>query len=115
LAAEKLLDRDGILISDETLRLWLIDAGVTHFKRRARPYRKWRERKSHEGELIQMDGSHHAWLEDRGPKSVLMAYIDDATGRVFARFYGYEGTIPAMDSLKAVRPVLWASAGCLHG
>jgi transposase len=100
LAAEKLEERDGIRISDETLRLWLLEAGVTHFKRRKRPHRAWRERKAHRGELIQMDGSHHAWFEDRGPECVLMAYIDDATGRVYGRFYPYEGTIPAMDSFK---------------
>jgi hypothetical protein len=47
-----------------------------------------------------MDGSHHAWFEDRGPECVLMAYIDDASNRVYARFYPYEGTIPAMDSFK---------------
>jgi hypothetical protein len=45
-----------------------------------------------------MDGSHHAWFEGRGPTCVLMAYIDDASSRVDARFYGYEGTVPAMDS-----------------
>jgi transposase-like protein len=100
LAAEKLAERDGIGISDETLRLWLLEAGITHFRRRARPHRAWRERKAHRGELIQMDGSHHAWLEDRGPDCVLMAYIDDASNRVYARFYAYEGTIPAMDSFK---------------
>ena len=100
LAAEKLSERDGILISDETLRLWLLEAGVTHFTRRKRPHRQWRERKPHQGEMIQMDGSHHTWFEDRGPACVLMGYIDDASGRVFARFYAYEGTIPAMDSFK---------------
>lgn len=100
LASEKLSEREGIPISDETLRLWLLDAGVTHFRRRKRPHRAWRERKAHAGELIQMDGSHHAWFEDRGPKCVLMAYIDDASSRVYARFYAYEGTIPAMDSFK---------------
>jgi transposase len=100
LAAEKLKERNGIGISDETLRLWLLEAGITHFRRRKRPHRAWRQRKAHRGELIQMDGSHHAWLEDRGPKCVLMAYIDDATGRVYGRFYPYEGTIPAMDSFK---------------
>ena len=47
---------------------------------------------------MQLDGSHHDWFEGRGPRSVLMAYIDDASSRVFARFYEYEGTIPAMDS-----------------
>ena len=100
LAAEKLGERDGIGISDETLRLWLLEAGVTHFKRWKRPHRSWRQRKAHRGELIQMDGSHHAWLEERGPECTLMAYIDDATGRVYGRFYSYEGTIPALDSFK---------------
>lgn len=47
-----------------------------------------------------MDGSHHDWFEGRGPECVLMGYIDDATGNVYARFYEYEGTIPAMESFK---------------
>jgi hypothetical protein len=47
-----------------------------------------------------MDGSHHDWFEGRRPKCVLMGYIDDATSRIFCRFYEYEGTIPAMDSFK---------------
>jgi len=50
--------------------------------------------------MVQMDGSHHAWLEDRGPWCVFMGYIDDATGIPFGRFYTSEGTNPAMDSLK---------------
>lgn len=52
------------------------------------------------GELIQLDGSHHDWFDGRGPRCVLMAYIDDASNRVFARFYPYEGTMPAMDSFR---------------
>ena len=100
LAVEKLWERDRIRISDETLRLWLLEAGITHFRRRKRPHRAWRERKPHRGELVQVDGSHHVWLEDRGSECVLMAYIDDASNRVYARFYPYEGTIPAMDSFK---------------
>jgi hypothetical protein len=47
-----------------------------------------------------MDGSHHGWFGGRRPKCVLMGYIDDATGRIFCRFYEYKGTIPAMDSFK---------------
>ncbi|NKE73834.1 ISNCY family transposase [Candidatus Manganitrophus noduliformans] len=100
LAAEKLLERDQIAVSDETLRQWLLAEGIDHFRRRARPHRAWRQRRSHVGELIQMDGSHHLWFEDRGPKCVLMAYIDDASSCVQARFYEYEGTIPAMESFK---------------
>jgi len=41
------------------------------------------ERKHHAGEMVQMDGSHHAWFEDRGGPCVLMSYIDDATGETF--------------------------------
>ena len=98
LAAEKLAEREGITLSDETLRLWLLERGIDHFRRRKRPHRQWRERRAHPGELVQLDGSHHDWFEGRGPRCVLLAYIDDATNRVFARFYNYEGTRPAMDS-----------------
>ncbi len=100
LATEKLAERDGIRISEETLRLWLLAEGITHFKRRSRPHRQWRQRKRRRGEMIQMDGSHHDWLEGRGAACVLMGYVDDASNRVYARFYPYEGTIPAMDSFK---------------
>jgi transposase len=100
LASEKLLERDGVSISDETLRRWLIEAGDWKRVRKRRRHRQWRERKGHRGEMVQMDGSHHAWFEDRGEPCVLMGYIDDATGKVFGRFYDYEGTMPAMDSFK---------------
>lgn len=99
LATEKLVEQHGLTLSDETLRRWLLAKGVTHFRRRKQPHRAWRARKAHVGELIQLDGSHHDWFEGRGPRCVLMAYIDDASSRVFARFYDHEGTIPAMDSL----------------
>lgn len=100
LAAEKLAERHGIMLSAETLRQWLRARGIVHFTRRKRPHRAWRARKAHVGELIQLDGSHHDWFEGRGPRCVLMAYIDDASSRVFARFYAYEGTMPAMDSFR---------------
>lgn len=100
LACEKLLERDGVSISDETLRRWLIESGDWKRVRKRRRHRQWRERKGHPGEMVQMDGSHHAWFEDRGDPCVLMGYIDDATGDPFGRFYDYEGTMPAMDSFK---------------
>jgi transposase-like protein len=100
LASEKLLERDGVGISDETLRTWLIETGDWKKSRKGKKHRQWRERKHHYGEMVQIDGSHHAWFEERGPGCVLMGYIDDATGKVFARFYDYEGTVSAMDSFK---------------
>ncbi|MEK7730728.1 MAG: ISNCY family transposase [Planctomycetota bacterium] len=100
LASEKLLESHQIALSDETLRLWLNQEDVAYRKRKKRVHRQWRERKKHFGEMVQMDGSHHDWFEGRGPKCVLMGYIDDATGNAYGRFYGYEGTLPAMDSFK---------------
>jgi hypothetical protein len=100
LASEKLLERERLQVNDETLRLWLLESGDWKKSRKRRGYRRWRERKHYFGEMVQMDGSHHDWFEGRGPWCVLMSYIDDATGKVFAGFYDYEGTIPAMDSFK---------------
>jgi transposase-like protein len=99
-ATEKLSEVHGIAISDETLRLWLNEAAIPYKKRRARKHRQRRERRACFGELVQIDGSHHDWFEGRGPWCVFMGYIDDATGTVFGRFYTYEGTLPAMDSMK---------------
>jgi len=100
LFTEKLAEREGIAVSRETVRAWLMEDGLWQKHRKRKAHRQWRERKDHYGEMLQMDGSHHDWFEGRGPKCVLMGYIDDATGRVYGRFYDYEGTIPAMDSFK---------------
>ncbi len=100
LFTEKLKEREGITVSRESVRTWLMEAGEWKKHRRRKAHRQWRERKDHCGEMLQMDGSHHDWFEGRGPKCVLMGYIDDATGVVYGRFYDYEVTIPAMDSLK---------------
>jgi len=101
LAVEKFCELDGKVISVETLRKWLIleDSGVYEWRRRGRMHRRWRERKGNCGEMVQMDGSRHDWF-GIGREDVLMGYIDDATGRVYARFYDYEGTFPAMDGLR---------------
>ena len=101
LASEKLQERDGIKVNDETLRLWLMQEGLWQVSRQRKPKDKsWRARKEHFGEMVQMDGSQHDWLEGRGPKLVLMGYIDDATNRFYGKFYEYEGTFPAFGSLK---------------
>lgn len=101
LASEKMWERNRFKICDETLRLWLIAEGLWQVHRRKEEKkRSWRARKDHLGEMVQMDGSHHDWLEGRGSKLVLMGYIDDATGRTYGKFYEYEGTKPAMESLK---------------
>ena len=98
LTQEKLAERDHIRVGRETVRRWLRAAGLWAPQRHGREPHRWRPRKAAWGEMLQMDGSHHEWLEGRGPRLVLMAYIDDATSRVFARFYDYEGTTPALES-----------------
>jgi transposase len=99
-AAEKLYEMDGIRLSKETLRKWLVEAGLWSKKSKKTSHRNWRPRKERFGEMAQLDGSHHDWLEGRGPELVFMAYIDDATNEVFGRFYDHEGTRPAMASFK---------------
>jgi hypothetical protein len=77
-ATEKLEEINKIKLSDETLRKWLLETGLWKKKRKSREHRKWRERKECFGQMIQLDGSHHDWLESRGEELVLMSYIDDA-------------------------------------
>lgn len=100
LAAEKLEELDSVCVNRETLRGWLIETGLWEAKRKSREHRKWRERKEYFGQMVLLDGSHHDWLESRGEELVLMGYIDDATGIYHGKFYDYEGTLPALDSLK---------------
>ena len=100
LAAEKLEECERIRVSKEKLRQIMLAKGLWQRKRRRRQIYQWRQRKEYFGEMVQMDGSHHDWLEGRGPKMVLMGYVDDATGVFYGRFYDYEGVFPAMDSLE---------------
>ncbi|MCD5401481.1 hypothetical protein LR013_02650 [candidate division NPL-UPA2 bacterium] len=90
-ASEKLQELDGISVNDETLRLWLVGKGRRSWQRKGKPHRRGRERKQHFGEMVQVDGSHHDWLEERGPGLVFVGYVDDATGTALGRFYDYEG------------------------
>ncbi|KKL12638.1 hypothetical protein LCGC14_2533770 [marine sediment metagenome] len=99
-ASEKLEEREEIKISKEKLRQIMIAKGLWRVRRRRKEVHQWRERRAYYGEMVQMDGSHHDWLESRGPELVFMGYIDDATNRVFGFFYDYEGVYPAMDSFK---------------
>jgi transposase len=98
-AAEKLWERHKVRVSREKVRRIMMAKGLWRRRRRKEDH-VWRERKHHVGEMVQMDGSHHSWLEKRGPRLVLMGYVDDASNRVFGRFYDYEGIYPAMDSLR---------------
>ena len=68
LAAEHLADEDGLEVSEETLRRWMLAEGLWSRVRRRKAHRKRRERRHHFGDLVQLDGSFHAWFEERGPR-----------------------------------------------
>lgn len=94
LAREHLAEHHGFAHSTETLRSWMIEAGLwVPKRRRAQRVHSPRQRRARLGELVQIDGSHHDWFEGRAPKCCLIAFIDDATGRVLgARFEPTETT-----------------------
>src|SRR6267378_4345754 len=83
LAAEKLAELHDIHLARETLRQWMIAAGLWKDRRaRLKPVHQPRYRRDCLGELIQIDGSEHWWFEGRGPRCTLLVYIDDATSRL---------------------------------
>ena len=85
-ACEKLAEQ-GLVVSPDTLRRWLIAEGLWQRRHRREPHRSRRPRRVCFGELVQIDASIHDWLEGRGDELVLVSMIDDATSRVLARFY----------------------------
>jgi transposase len=92
-ASEQLAKWHGIELSDETLRRWMIQAGL--WKSRARKLEQvhcWRPRRSAFGELVQWDTSEHDWLEGRGPVRYLVRLIDDATSWSWGRFVERDAT-----------------------
>lgn len=100
---EKLEELHKIKISAETVRKILIknDKWKVRKERGSKNCHVWREPKAHIGEMIQFDGSHHRWLEERLDQEIcLMGFIDDANNEVFAKFYEYEGTFPVLDSIQ---------------
>ncbi len=99
LAAEHLAEEDSVEVHAETLRRWMLGEGLWSPERKRTPYRKRRARKEHFGELVQMDGSFEAWLEERGPEGCLMNLVDDATSTTLCRL-GEQETI-------------WAAVGVL--
>jgi transposase len=85
---ELLAEREGLRLSRVTIRRLLRQAGIGSPRTRRPPrHRRRRDRMPQAGLLVQLDGSHHAWLEDRGPWLVLLAAIDDATGRVLGAVF----------------------------
>ena len=100
LAAEHLASEDGIAVDHETLRRWMLAAGLWSRARKPTPHRRRRERKAHRGELVQLDGSFHAWFEGRGEPACLLTLVDDATGTSLGQF--------------STQETIWAAVGVLR-
>jgi hypothetical protein len=100
LASEKLGER-GWRVARETLRRWLISAGLWTRCRKRHQHRSRRERRGHFGELVQMDGSPHHWFGEERPEACLMNMVDDAQGTTLSLMASAETTEVAMR-------VLWA-------
>ena len=101
LAAEHLASEDGLQVDAETLRRWMLAEGLWSRERKRRRHRRRRERKEHFGEMVQMDGSFHAWLEERGPEGCLIDMVDDATNKTWAQLGEQETIWAVADALRA--------------
>ena len=102
LASEYLADKHDIEVSKETVRQWMIRAKLWRAKeQKANAVHMWRPRRSRFGELVQWDTSEHDWLEGCGEKLYLIAMIDDASSRLFARFVRHDSTEENMKLLQS--------------
>lgn len=98
LASEKLDEVHKIKRDKSTIRAIMIAEKLWKPKQKKKEtHREWRQRRANKGELIQYDGSYEFWFEDRGGKCCLLAGIDDADSKVWARFDDHEGVAPAFN------------------
>lgn len=101
LAAEHLAEDHGLKVDVETLRRWMLAEGLWSRERKRKAYRQRRPRRRHFGELVQMDGSFHDWLEERGGRGCLVNMVDDATSRGLGHFAEEETTWALADAYRA--------------
>lgn len=100
LAAEKLAERDGVHVSRETLRKWMVADGLWLSRAQRRVFHRPRLRRECYGELIQIDGSDHRWFENRDDPCTLIVTVDDATGAIQQmRFVPSESTFAYFEVL----------------
>lgn len=91
LAAEKLAEDDQFVVDHDTLRAWLLEENLWHRQRKRSPHRHARECRAQFGELVQIDGSIHDWLED-GKDRCLLNMVDDATTKTLSHLEDGETT-----------------------
>lgn len=100
LAAEHLAEEDEIVLDHETLRRWMLEEGLWSRRRKRKKHCRRRERKPHFGELVQLDGRFHNWLEERGPRDCVMNMVDDASSTTQMRLGKLRGAPRAVHGLE---------------
>lgn len=102
LAIEALYERHGIKVGRETLRTWMLEAGLWASRKQRRTFHQPRLRRESYGDLVQIDGSQHRWFEQRGEPCTLLVFIDDATSRLMQlRFVPSESMSSYFEALQA--------------
>ncbi|MEO6331980.1 MAG: ISNCY family transposase [Gemmatimonadaceae bacterium] len=101
LVSEHLWDEEGIRLPVTTLTKWMKSEGLWSRRRKRSSHRRRRDRKQHFGELVQLDGSFHDWLEGRGPEGCMMTMTDDATSTQLSRLGEEETFWDAVQVLQA--------------
>jgi transposase len=100
---EKLESTHGVVLSREKVREIVLEDPCRPRRGRRRKHRRWRARRRRAGELVQMDGSEHAWLGEDGEEAVLISTIDDATSKSpWAEFFGSDGTLENLGVVKTI-------------
>jgi transposase len=100
---ERLADVHGIVLSRERVRGILLGDPSRPRRVKRRKHRRWRARRSREGDLVQMDASIHPWLGEDGEEAVLISAIDDATGKaLWAGFFACDGTLENLAVVKGI-------------
>jgi hypothetical protein len=99
-ACEMLAEHEQLAVNRETLRRWLIAAGLWRVGEKQRVHRKRRRRRERFGELLQLDGSDHDWFEGRADPCTLMVLVDDATNQIGLRMAPSETTAAALSVLR---------------
>jgi hypothetical protein len=111
LAAGVLFEKDGVKVSRETLRRWMVEDGLWLSRKQRKSFHQPRLRREAYGELIQIDGSEHRWFQDRGAPCSLLVFIDDATGKLMQLLFVPSESTSSYFDTRAVHMLMQVKLG----
>ncbi|MEO8098292.1 MAG: hypothetical protein ABI811_11375 [Acidobacteriota bacterium] len=115
LACEHRQSEDAIDLHPTTVKRWMVAEELWSRERKTQQHRKRRDRGEHFGELVQLDGSFHEWLEKRGPRGCLMNLEDDATSTTLCRRGEQENDLGRGGCVASGDGRVWRAQGAVHG